>query len=47
MNLTTVMLIMFLPLLAINCLRNLKVLAPFSTLGNNFSFESLTNWYIV
>jgi solute carrier family 36 (proton-coupled amino acid transporter) len=27
---------MFLPLLAINCLRNLKVLAPFSTLGKPF-----------
>jgi hypothetical protein len=27
------MLAMFLPLLGMNCLRNLKILAPFSTLG--------------
>lgn len=41
MNLKTVMLIMFLPLLAINCLRNLKVLAPFSTLGKKIVLKLL------
>lgn len=41
MSITTVMLIMFLPLLAINCLKNLKVLAPFSTVANVVTFVGL------
>lgn len=41
MSVTTVMLIIFLPLLAINCLKNLKILAPFSTLANIVTFIGL------
>lgn len=41
MSIVTVMLIMFLPLLAINCLKNLKILAPFSTLANIVTFIGL------
>lgn len=37
-----VMAIIFLPMLAINCIKNLKVLAPFSTLGK-FEFKDHLN----
>lgn len=30
-----IMAIIFLPMLGINCLKNLKILAPFSTLGKD------------
>ncbi|CRK95552.1 CLUMA_CG009017, isoform A [Clunio marinus] len=40
-SLTKVMLFMFLPLLGINLLRNLKVLAPLSTLANIVTFIGL------
>lgn len=51
MHIVTVMLIMFLPLLSINCLRNLKVLAPFSTLGEtkvfSLNLKILENFFIL
>lgn len=45
-NLTTVMLIMFFPLLALNCLRNLKILAPFSALGTDGRMRHFIDLFI-
>jgi hypothetical protein len=38
-HLLIIMGIIFLPMLGINCLKNLKILAPFSTLGKNATCE--------
>lgn len=39
------MLILLLPLIALNCIRNLKLLAPFSTLANVITFIGKSNHF--